>query len=134
MPGIALVTAFDAEPTPIQHTFLPDGIRHDPDIAFWRNAGAGPTAVHHEKLSLSWSVTSAGKQKARMKFEVPVVADEVINGVSTPRVVRRAIFDGTVTFDLTSTQQERDNFIEMLTTLMQRDQLLDTMKDGEALW
>ena len=54
------------------------------------------------------------RYKAQIQIAIPVVQNETINGIVTPKAVRTAYADLTFTFDSTSTEQERTNIVGML--------------------
>lgn len=62
-------------------------------------------------FSLSVSRTQAGRRKANLKFTLPVVQTETINGVGRPTVVRTAYCDVNFSFDGTSSTAERADMI-----------------------
>jgi hypothetical protein len=71
--------------------------------------------VGNSRLSVSLSQTaSSGRYKATVKLAVPVVATQVVNGVSTPVVQRTAYADLQFTFDATSSEAERNDIVGML--------------------
>lgn len=69
--------------------------------------------VGDKLFSISMKRTPTGKYKGRSKLTVPVVVNEVINGVSVPAVARTSIIEVTLTFDKESTEQERKDAIGM---------------------
>ena len=56
---------------------------------------------------------TAKAYKATLKFVVPVVVTQTINGVSTPIVARTSFVNCEFEFDKTSTEQERNDVVGM---------------------
>lgn len=63
-----------------------------------------------------------GKYKATIKLVVPIVQTQVINGVSSPTVVRTAFVEFTSQFDEYSTAQERADAIGLFVNSMAASQ------------
>lgn len=61
--------------------------------------------------SLATSRTQAGRRKATLKFALPVVQTETLNGVARPTVVRTAYCDVNFSFDGTSSTLERSDML-----------------------
>lgn len=115
MPQLQNVVLKDRKATPVDHTFTPLNIQSG--VASVVETTGVP--VGNSKLTISLRQTSAtnggtGRYKADLKLAVPVVATQVINGVSTPVVVRTAYADVTFTFDQTSSEAERNDLVGML--------------------
>ncbi|DAD52424.1 coat protein [ssRNA phage SRR5466725_9] len=114
MAALQSVTATDrATPTPIVHTFTPRDVKDGVGLVV-RTAGV---PVGEEKLTVSMR-KSASKYRGKLTMALPVVVDETVNGVVTPKVVRTAYATLEVTFDETSSTQERTNLIGMLADLL----------------
>lgn len=76
----------------------------------------------------------SGREKVTMKLVVPVVQDVVVNGVSRPTVVRTAYADITLTFDGTSTTQERTDCRAMAYFLLNTPMTIDVVDDLQSLY
>jgi len=101
----------DRKSTPVAHTFTPRDIRDGVGTVI-ESTGV---PVGNSRLSISLSqVASSGRYKAVLKLAVPVVATQVVNGVSTPVVQRTAFADVGFTFDSTSSEAERNDLVGML--------------------
>lgn len=114
-----LVLKDRATPTAVDHTFSPRDI----------NAGVGAVVestgvpVGDSRYTISLR-QSNGRYRATIQLNVPVVVNETINGVSTPKVVRTAYADVTFTFDRTSTEAERNNLVGMLADSLAANKVL----------
>lgn len=99
----------DRKATPVAHTFSPDGDVNGVHV-FSEKTGT-PAGDSRFTASLR---QSNGKYRATLKLTAPVVATQVINGVSSPVVVRTSYAEVTFTFDSLSTAQERADTVGML--------------------
>lgn len=95
--------------TPVARTFVPRGV--DSSVGLLVN-GAGVPAGE-SRLSVSMKKVSS-KHRGKLTLAIPVVQTEVISGISRPVVVRTAYAELTVTFDDTSSTQERTDLLGML--------------------
>lgn len=109
MPQIAPVTLTDRESTPVAHVFSPLEIKDSVGILV--NTKGVP--VGNERLGVSLRYTGS-RYKATVTLQVPVLQDEIINGVSYPKILRTAYAEVNLTFANTSTLQERRNLVGML--------------------
>jgi len=110
MPALQSISVNDrATPTPIAHAFLPRDVSQG--VGTVVNSNGVP--VGEEKLTVSMR-KSGSKFRGKLTLTVPVVVNEVINGVSSPKVARTAYATLEVTFDESSSTQERTNLIGML--------------------
>lgn len=110
MPQLQNVVLTDRAATPVAHTFTPRDITSG--VATVIETSGVP--VGNSRLSLSLRTTPQGRYKADVKLAIPVIVNETINGVVTPKVARTAYADVTFTFDQTSTEAERNNLVGML--------------------
>lgn len=114
-----LVLKDRATPTAVDHTFSPSDI----------SAGVGAVVestgvpVGNSRYTISLR-QSNGRYRATIQLSVPVVQNETINGVTTPKVVRTAYADVTFTFDRTSTEAERNNLVGMLADSLAANKVL----------
>lgn len=134
MPSIApLVITDRATPTPVSHTFNPDGMPNG--IAMLAERPTDGTSIGANTLGLSNRKTGT-KVKGRLTLTLPIVQTETINGVSRPTIVRTAYIDLNVTFDKGASQQERDNAIGLLRSALDPAKALvfDTFVKGEEVW
>lgn len=123
MPAHASFTVNDRATTPVAHTFTPVNI--DPNgVASWKEALGVPVG---EKIVTLSNKFSNGKYRVKLLFKYPIVQTQVINGVSTPVVVRTAYAELNLTFESTSSLQERQDTVGLIYNSMVASQ---TMMDG----
>lgn len=109
MAQFASFTLNDRETTPVAHVFLPTQ-SPTPDT-FVAKRGTG-VPIADEIVTISNRV-SGTKRKVRFLLVLPIVQTETINGISTPKVVRRSIAEVNLTFEDSSSTQERKNLVGM---------------------
>lgn len=134
MPALQDLILTDRSPTPVNRTFKPAG----------RNPSTGVVTLAH---SIDGSVLNrmivtishrkvGGKMKTRMVLSVPVVQTETINGISSSKIVRQSFYDGTYTFALNSTKQERNDVVGMVASahLSTKPLINDILVEGEDVF
>lgn len=98
----------DRKPTPVAHTFTTRDVVNG--VATVVESAGIP--LGDSRVSLSMNRTNgSNRYKPVMKFIVPVLQTETINGVSRPVVVRTAYAELQFNFDATSTEQERKDLV-----------------------
>lgn len=108
MPQLQALTLTDRQASPVAHTFQPEGIS--------QNVGS---VVEHKDVPIgnprySLSLRQTPKAyKGTLKFAVPIVVNQTINGVSTPVVARTSYVNCEFEFAKTSTEQERKDVVGM---------------------
>lgn len=108
----------DRAATPAAHTFTPDG-----DEANGVHVFSEKTSVPAGNSRFTASLRkSNGKYRATLRFQLPVVQTQVINGVSSPVVVRTAFVELNTTFDELSTDQERKDAIGFMANTLAASQ------------
>jgi len=100
----------DRAATPVSHTFSPDGDDANGVHIFSEKVGV-PAGYSRYTGSLR---QTNGRFRAQLKLAVPVTQTQVINGVSSPVVVRTAFIEVGMTFDGLSSEQERADAIGMM--------------------
>ncbi len=110
MPQLQTLVLKDrATPTAVDHTFTPR------DIKTGVGAVVETTGVPVGDSRYTISLRQVNNRyKAQIQIAIPVVQNETINGIVTPKAVRTAYADLTFTFDSTSTEAERNNIVGML--------------------
>jgi hypothetical protein len=121
MPELQSLAVYDGETTPILHTFVPTFPGNSQGVVRLKESDGVPLGDNILTLSLRQTDT---KYKGRVLLVMPIVVDETINGVVVPRVVRSAIADVTLTFDQTSSAQERENVMTLMGNILLGNQVL----------
>ncbi len=114
MPQLQTVILADRTPvTPASLTFQPrDIVAGVGEVV--NNAG---TPIGEKRLTVSTKQT--GKRfKSEVRLVLPVVVTEVINGVSSPKVVRTSYINLSTSFDETSTEQERNDAVGLMASAL----------------
>lgn len=107
MPSLQNISLNDR--VPVAHAFVPRDIKGGVGLV----VANGGTPVGEERLTISMRKSGA-RYRGALRLSLPVVVNEVINGVTKPSVARTAYVEVTVNFDETSTETERTNAIGML--------------------
>lgn len=115
MPQLANLVLTDRATTPVNHTFTPRDVVNN--VATVEEASGG-VPIGYNRVSIALNRTQAGRYKATLKGSFPVVQTQTINGVSSPVVVRTGYFDLTLSFDQTSSEQERKDVVGMLASAL----------------
>lgn len=133
MPSLQSLVVTDRQATPVNFTLLPAG--ENDGVGIVALADATGAAVTEMRLSIGQR-KSNGRIRTTIKFKVPVVTTEVINGVSSPLVVREGFVDATFTFADTSTEAERNNVVGMFASALAATKPLvhDTVVKNQAVW
>lgn len=129
----------DRAGTPVNHTFTPRDVTN---VGGKTNVGTvqESTGVKIGDKTYSISIRETGpnrdKYRVQIKFVVPVVVNETINGVVVPKVARTSYVDATFTFDAMSSQQERDDVVGMFASSLDASKVLvdSTLVDLEGVY
>lgn len=105
-----LVIKDRTSPTPVDHTFTPDGDDTNGVHVYSEKTGV-PAGNPRYTVGLR---QSNGKYRPTARISIPVVQTQTINGVSSPVVVRTAYIDVSATFDALSSAQERADAIGLM--------------------
>lgn len=131
MPELQSIAIDDRESTPVTHTFTPRS--KDNGIGVCGESSGVPLGEN----TLSISMRRAGtKYKGRLRMAMPVVVTQTIDSVDSPLVTRTAYADLQVTFDQSSSTQERDNLIGLLADALGSSKTLvnDCLVDLEGVY
>jgi len=135
MPALQSIVLTDrATPTNINHTLVPTG---GPNGSVGRVAVADASGNMLSERSLIVNGRRTGKRlRSTLKLQVPIIANEVINGVTVPRVARVAFANIDFSFSMDSTEQERKDVVGMLQSALDPSKVLvnDTVVKGQAVW
>lgn len=134
MPALQSIVLTDRAATPVNHTLVPTG---GPKGSVGRVAVADATGnlLSERSLTISGRRT-AQRLRSSIKLAYPVIANEVINGVSVPKVARVAYATVEFSFALDSSEQERNDTVGMLTSALAPTKVLvhDTVVKGQTVW
>lgn len=117
MPALQPLVVTDRAGTPVNYTLIPDGEGAGSGVYTVSAADSTGVSISKRKLSLARR-KSNGRIRTTVKFFVPTMATEVINGVSSPAVVREAFIDCTFNFDSRHTEQERNDVVGMFASAL----------------
>lgn len=120
MPQLATVILKDRASTPANITLVPSDIKDG--VGVLQTSTGVPLA--ETVVSIARRITPANKYKVTLKIKRPIVQDQNINGVINPVVVRVAYADVTLSFDSTSTLQERKDISGMIYSAFAPDQAI----------
>jgi hypothetical protein len=121
MPQLQPVVLQDrATPTPEDHTFQPRDI--EKGVGSLTESSGVP--VGDNRLTISSSRTTTGRYKPKLTLASPIVETQTINGVDSPKIVRTAYADLTFTFEETSSEEERNNFVGLVRSALSTDKTL----------
>lgn len=120
MPQLQALVLKDRQATPVSHTFTPRNIV----------GGVGEVVessgvpVGENRVTISLRKTQGGRYKGTLKMTFPIVQNQVVNGITTPVVVRSGYISVETDFDSTSSEAERNNAIGQLTDALGVDKVL----------
>lgn len=100
----------DRAATPVTHTYTPDG-DDTSGTHLWSEKTTVPAGNPQFTASLK---QSGGQFRPTLRIKIPVVQTQVINGVSSPVVVRTAYVEVSARFDSLSSSQERADAIGLM--------------------
>lgn len=109
MPALQNLVITDRQATPVNITLMPDGKSAD---GVGIVAAADATGVSISKKSLAIGRRKTGSRiRVTEKWKFPVMVNEIINGVSTPKVARIAYVDIVWNFDESHSEVERRDIV-----------------------
>lgn len=121
MPQLTTLVLTDRKATPVAHTFAPRTLENNVGTV----AESTGTPIGDPRVTVSLGKpTAAGKYKPLIRFTIPVVQTQTINGVSTPVVVRTAYAELAFSFDATSTEAERNDLVGMVQSALEPAKIL----------
>lgn len=110
MSARANLVILDRAGTPVSHTYTPDGDDTN-GVHIWSEKTSVPAGNPRYTASLR---QSNGKYRPTVKLTLPVVQSQVINGITSPVVVRTAYAEVSFTFDALSSTQERADCVGLM--------------------
>lgn len=133
MPSLQSIQVTDRATTPVNFTLLP--VSQKDGVAKVALADASGNVLSEKSLTLSTRRT-AGRLRSSLRFAVPIIVNETINGVSVPRVARVGYVDCTFSFAIDSSEQERNDVVGMFASALQTSKVLvhDTVVKAQAVW
>lgn len=134
MPALQSIQLTDRAATPVTKTLVPTG---GPKGSVGRVAVADATGNLLSETALTVSGRrTAQRLRSSVKLSVPIIANEVINGVSVPKVARVSYATVEFSFALDSSEQERNDVVGMLASAFATSKVLvhDTVVKGQTVW
>lgn len=110
----------DRASTPVAHTFTPAGDDTN-DVHVFLERNGVPAADSRFTAALR---STNGKWRPTLRMQIPVVQTQDVGGIQTPVVVRTAFAELNLTFDATSTEQERKNLVGMFANALAANQTM----------
>lgn len=134
MPSLQPLVLTDRQGTPVNRTLLPIGSA-GPGIGVVALADASGATVTERRFSIGLRRTG-DRVKTTIKYRVPVVVTETINGVATPKVVREAHVELTFNFHNTHTEVERNDVVGEISSALVTSKVLvnDTVVKGQSVY
>lgn len=131
MPSLQNLSILDRQATPVAHVFTPKDVKDGVGLVV-KSSGV---PASDEKLSVSMR-KSGQNFRGKLTLAVPVVATQVINGISSPAIIRTAYVDVNFTFHETSSTQERTDLVGMLADSLGTSKVLihKTIVDLEGVY
>lgn len=118
MPALQSLVVTDRAGTPVNYTLVPDGEGAGSGVYTVSAADATGVSISKKKLSISRRKSANGRIRTTIKMYIPVMATEVINGVSNPVVIKEGFVDLTFNMDPKHTEQERNDIVGMLASAL----------------
>lgn len=109
MAQLQTLVVTDRSTTPVNTTLLP--VNEEGGVGTVAVTDSSGALITEKRYSISRRELSGRRARAAVKYYSPIVATEVVNGVSMPKVVDECFFDGTFTFGPTVTEAQRNNFV-----------------------
>lgn len=108
----------DRAATPVAHTFSPDGTDAN-GVHMFSEKTATPAGNPRVGIRLG---KKANRYEPSVQIVVPITQTQVINGVSSPVIVRTARARLDFTFDALSTDQERKDIVAFMANTLAASQ------------
>lgn len=137
MPALQSISLTDRESTPVVHSFVPRDLDAN---GVGATVETGGVAIGESRFTAQGRRTGT-KYKATFALTVPIVATQVINGVSSPAIQRTGYVKVELSVDQTSSTQERKNLIGMMASALGASALTapktlveDTFVNLQGVW
>jgi hypothetical protein len=135
MPQMIPLVLKDRGAPQVDHTFAPkNGGGADGVVTFVESTGI---PLGDRRIAVTQVRSAGGRVRVSLKLTIPIVQDAVINGVSSPKVVKTNYADVQFNFDPASTTRERDDlvgFVNELTKWVDNTTMLKVLVDLEGLY
>jgi len=128
MPQLAPVVLKDS--LNVDHTFNPRGIVGG--VATLAESSGVP--IGNQQLTVSHTVTAAGRHKAVLKASFPVVQNVEVSGVTRPTVVRTAYLEVSLNVDAGSSTQERADALALVRNALGASLFVSVFRDLEDVY
>lgn len=135
MPSLQTVQVTDRTPsTPVTYTLIPTQ-QAVGGVARVAAADASGNVMSEKSLTISTKRTGT-RLRTTMKFAVPIMVSETINGVSVTRVDRVSYVDVTFSLPISGSEQERNDVVGMFQSLFAVSKPLvhDTVVKAQGVW
>lgn len=136
MPVLQSIALTDRASTPVVHTFVP----RDVVGGIGTVVDTSGVAIGEPRLTISGR-RSGTKFRSKLTLQTPIVQSQVINGVTSPIIIRTGYASVDFTFDETSSTQERKDLVGMLASALGASALAspktlieDTVVNQQGVW
>jgi hypothetical protein len=120
MPALQNLVLTDRATTPVNHTFVPDGV----DKNVGRVVETTGVKAGDSSFTVSSRKTANGNYRATLKLAIPKVEAGTVNGITVNQVTRTAIASVEFSFSKDSTLQERKDIVGMLQSSLDASKVL----------
>lgn len=136
MPNMQPLSLIDSDGTSPPHVFTPRDLTNNVATFVERKTGGIP--LGDSRLSIGRTRTQTGREKISLKFAVPAVVDQTVNGVPSKVVQFTNYADLVFTFDGQSSTDQRSDLATFIYSLFETGNYPGFLKkvivDGEGLW
>lgn len=115
MAARSMLVLTDRAGTPVTHNYTPDGDDVNGVHLFSEKTGV---PAGDPRFSARLLKSKGGQYRPTLRLTVPIVQTQIINGVSSPVVVRTAYAEVTFTFDALSSAQERADVVGLMASAL----------------
>lgn len=131
MPAIQPVVVTDRKATPVNYTLNP--VSKEGDVVVVAAADASGSPITEIRLSASTRRTPT-RVRSTLKFRVPIVSTQTVNGVTTPIVLREGFADVTFNFAKDHTKAERNDVVGIVHSALMSNKILinNAVVEGES--
>lgn len=120
MPQLQNIVLTDRAATPVNHTYVPRDII-DGQGTVIESSGV---PVGDNSLSVKLTKTATGRRKAKLTLVLPIIGNQILNGISTPLTIRTSYVNVEFSFDQNSTTQERKDALGLIASALAPGKIL----------